>query len=76
MATTMSTQLETLLGDKAEHLLGFSSPKISKERLNLPGPDFMDRVFMQTDRNNRLMLILEITIVLLFVIDVLMLFRH
>ena len=55
MATTMSTQLETLLGDKAESLLGFSSPKISKERLNLPGPDFMDRVFMQTDRNNRVL---------------------
>jgi class I fructose-bisphosphate aldolase len=51
----MSTQLETLLGDKAEYLLGFSSPKISKERLNLPGPDFMDRVFMQTDRNNRVL---------------------
>lgn len=55
MATTTSSQLETLLGDKAEHLLGFSSPKISKERLNLPGPDFMDRVFMQTDRNNRVL---------------------
>ncbi len=55
MATTTSSQLETLLGDKAESLLGFSSPKISKERLNLPGPDFMDRVFMQTDRNNRVL---------------------
>src|SRR5437667_11968908 len=55
MATTMSTQLETLLGDKAESLLGFSSPKISKERLHLPGPDFMDQVFMQTNRNNRVL---------------------
>jgi class I fructose-bisphosphate aldolase len=55
MVTTMTSDIQTLLGDKAESLLGFSSPKIPKERLHLPGPDFVDRVFMQSDRNNRVL---------------------
>jgi class I fructose-bisphosphate aldolase len=49
----MTTDIQELLGDKAESLLGFSSPKIPKERLQLPGPDFVDQVFMNSDRNNR-----------------------
>ncbi|HEY2981986.1 MAG TPA: class I fructose-bisphosphate aldolase [Anaerolineales bacterium] len=53
MATATATEIQSLLGDRAESLLGFNSPKISKERLHLPGPDFVDRIFMQTDRNNR-----------------------
>ncbi|HEX6035370.1 MAG TPA: class I fructose-bisphosphate aldolase [Anaerolineales bacterium] len=55
MVTTMANDIQTLLGDKAESLLGFDSPKIPKERLQLPGPDFVDRVFMQSDRNNRVL---------------------
>jgi len=51
----MTTDIQSLLGDKAESLLGFNSPKISKERLHVPGPDFLDRVFMQSDRNNRVL---------------------
>jgi len=51
----MSDTIQNLLGDKAESLLGFDSPKISKERLHLPGPDFVDRIFMQSDRNNRVL---------------------
>jgi class I fructose-bisphosphate aldolase len=53
MATATATEIQSLLGERAELLLGFNSPKISKERLHLPGPDFVDRIFMQTDRNNR-----------------------
>jgi class I fructose-bisphosphate aldolase len=52
---TQETRIELLLGDKAESLLGFSAPKIPKERLHLPGPDFVDRVFAQSDRNNRVL---------------------
>src|SRR5512138_2110240 len=52
---TAKNDIQSLLGDKAESLLGFSSPKISKERLHLPGPDFVDRVFMQSDRSNRVL---------------------
>jgi len=51
----MTTDIQALLGDKAESLLGFNSPKISKERLHVPGPDFLDRVFLQSDRNNRVL---------------------
>ncbi|MBI2758146.1 MAG: class I fructose-bisphosphate aldolase [Chloroflexi bacterium] len=51
----MATNIRSLLGDKAESLLGFNSPKISKELLHLPGPDFVDRIFMQSDRNNRVL---------------------
>jgi class I fructose-bisphosphate aldolase len=43
------------LGDKAEHLLKFNNPKISKDRLHLPGPDFVDRIFAGSDRNNRVL---------------------
>jgi len=49
----MATDIQSLLGDKAESLLGFTSPKIPKERLHLPGPNFLDDVFIQSDRNNR-----------------------
>jgi fructose-bisphosphate aldolase, class I len=56
MATTASTgKIETLLGAKAEFLLGFKSPKIPKERLHLPGPDFIDRVWAASDRNVRVL---------------------
>src|SRR5512143_3851145 len=55
MALAMTTDIQSLLGDKAESLLGFDSPKIPKDRLQLPGPDFVDRVFMQSDRNNRVL---------------------
>src|SRR5260370_10190183 len=53
MATTSVTggKIETYLGAKADSLLGFKSPKIPKERLHLPGPDFIDRVWTVSDRN-------------------------
>ncbi len=55
MAVATKNGIQSLLGDKAESLLGFNSPKISKERLQLPGPDFVDRVLMKSDRNNRVL---------------------
>ena len=55
MKLAQSTQIESLLGEKADTLLGFNSPKIPRERLNVPGPDFIDRVFAQSDRNNRVL---------------------
>src|SRR5260370_24571620 len=56
MATTASLgNIETYLGAKAESLLGFKSPKIAKERLHLPGADFVDRVYAATDRNLRVL---------------------
>ena len=57
MATTSVTgsKIESYLGAKAESLLGFKSPKIAKERLHLPGPDFIDRVWTVSDRNVRVL---------------------
>ncbi len=40
------TQIAQLLGDKADSLLNFKNPKISKDRLHIPGPDFVDRIFV------------------------------
>src|SRR5512143_1408089 len=49
------TTIEKHLGDKADYLLNFNHPKIPKERLHLPGPDFVDRVWALSDRNNRVL---------------------
>jgi class I fructose-bisphosphate aldolase len=57
--TTQLTQTEQYLGDRAESLLGFTSPKISKDRLHLPGPDAVDKYFAPSDRNNRVLVSLQ-----------------
>ena len=46
----MGTNLEELLGDEAEDLLSHVSKTINKEQLNLPGPDYIDRVMLDSDR--------------------------
>ncbi|HVU38316.1 MAG TPA: class I fructose-bisphosphate aldolase [Opitutales bacterium] len=43
------------LGDKADYLLNHKSKTIAKERLHLPGPDWVDRIFAPTNRNNRVL---------------------
>jgi len=48
-------QIAKLLGDKADYLLNFKNPKISKDRLHVPGPDFVDRIFVPSNRNNRVL---------------------
>lgn len=53
MATDSPTTTEQYLGKAAENLLGFNSPRIPKERLHIPGPDFVDRIFTQSNRNLR-----------------------
>ena len=47
----MIKQIEEILGDEAESLLTYQSRTIPKERLHLPGPDFIDRVATSTDRS-------------------------
>ncbi len=47
----MSTHIPSLLGADAESLLNHECKTISKELLHLPGPDFIDRVFAQTNRS-------------------------
>jgi class I fructose-bisphosphate aldolase len=49
------TSIAQLLGDKADFLLNFKNPKISKDRLHLPGADVVDRLYAVSDRNNRVL---------------------
>ncbi|MBI3616019.1 MAG: class I fructose-bisphosphate aldolase [Candidatus Omnitrophica bacterium] len=43
-------QITGALGNDADNLLGFSNPKIKKEQLHLPGPDWVERIFTPSDR--------------------------
>ena len=43
--------IQSLLGDEAESLLKHESKGIPADDLTLPGPDYVDRVFVQTDRS-------------------------
>jgi len=47
------------LGDKADYFLKFSAPKIPRERLHLPGPDWVDRIFGVSDRGPRVLVNLQ-----------------
>ena len=46
----MLKKIQELLGKEADDLLGYKA-KFPKEQLNLPGPDFVDRVHLQSDRS-------------------------
>ncbi len=48
-------QISDLLGSDAEGLLNHTSTTISKDRLHLPGPDFVSRVFADSDRSPRVL---------------------
>jgi class I fructose-bisphosphate aldolase len=55
-ATEMSTsRLEELLGDEAESLLHHECKTVDKANLHLPGPDFIDRVFLDSDRSSNVL---------------------
>ncbi len=53
------TTIAQYLGDKAEFLLNFNNPKIAKDRLHLPGPDVVDRLFGVSDRNIKVLVNLQ-----------------
>ncbi|UCH64838.1 MAG: class I fructose-bisphosphate aldolase [Ignavibacterium sp.] len=46
----MIDDIKKLLGSEVDSLLNYKA-KFPKEQLNLPGPDFVDRVFLQSDRS-------------------------
>jgi len=46
----MVKKLHELLGKEADDLLSYKA-KFPKEKLHLPGPDFVDRIYSQSDRN-------------------------
>ena len=51
----MSTKIEKLLGDSAKLLLDHKCKTVPKEKLHLPGPDFVDRIYTLTDRNSQVL---------------------
>ncbi len=51
----MSRSITSCLGDQADSLLGHECKTISRDLLHLPGPDFVDRIFAGTDRNQRVL---------------------
>src|SRR6185369_17221509 len=46
-------KIAELLGKDAESLLTHKSKTISKDQLHLPGPDFVDRIFSQSNRSTQ-----------------------
>lgn len=50
-----SKSIEELLGKEAEDLLTHECNTIPKENLHLPGPDYVEDVCMQSDRNPRVL---------------------
>jgi fructose-bisphosphate aldolase, class I len=47
------TKIQELLGAEAENLLGFQSKTISKNQLHVPNPDFINQVFVPSNRNSQ-----------------------
>jgi len=47
----MNTEILNLLGDGAKDLLEHQCQTISKDQIHLPGNDFVERIFVATDRN-------------------------
>jgi fructose-bisphosphate aldolase, class I len=52
MATTKITEL---LGDRAEYLLDHTCKTIDRNNLHRPGPDFIERIFFDTNRNPKVL---------------------
>ena len=50
-----NTNIEQLLGKDAEYLLNHKCNTISKESIHVPGADFVDRIFAQTNRSTQVL---------------------
>lgn len=53
------TKITEILGNEAEHLLGYTCTGITKEQIHLPGSDFTDRIFSQSNRSNQVLRSIE-----------------
>ena len=49
----MPVNISEILGDKADYLLNFNSPKIDKKDLHLPSPTHLDDVWLSSNRSNQ-----------------------
>lgn len=48
-------EIQKLLGKDAENLLSHVCKTVPKDRLHAPGPDWVERIFALSDRNNRVL---------------------
>jgi fructose-bisphosphate aldolase, class I len=53
--STSMERIEELLGTNARNLLDHTAQTISKDNVQLPGPDFIDRVWSISDRSNNVL---------------------
>ena len=51
----MIKKIQSLLGPEADELLNHKCQGFAKESLHLPGPDFIDRVLVGSDRSARVL---------------------
>src|SRR6266487_4595432 len=59
MEEFMLGRIQEILGSDAQSLLNHQCKTISKDKLHLPGPDFIDRVFLMSDRPTRSLVSLQ-----------------
>jgi class I fructose-bisphosphate aldolase len=55
MSTAAASKIAELLGEEADALLGYEARGFDKSQLHLPGPDFVDRILVPSDRNPQVM---------------------
>lgn len=55
MAEATLSRVAELLGDEAQDLLEHECDTIPKDDLHVPGPDFVDRIWYDSDRNPRVL---------------------
>jgi class I fructose-bisphosphate aldolase len=51
----VASKVAEYLGSEADSLLNHTCKTFPKEQLHLPGPDFVERIWVQTDRNIRVL---------------------
>lgn len=59
MATTTLSKIEELIGNEAQNLLSHECKTITKEQIHLPGADFVDRCFKDSNRSSQVLRNLE-----------------
>src|SRR5215831_1400151 len=55
----MIGRIQEILGSDAEGLLSHQCKTVSRDKLHLPGPDFIDRIFVGSDRPTRALVNLQ-----------------
>ncbi len=59
IAAEFRNSIEQYLGSQADSLLSFRNPRISRDRLHLPGRDVIDRIYAVSDRKPQVLINLQ-----------------